>query len=88
MGMKLGEIIGEVCETVVYEMPNRSIIVKVKISIHNPIKFGLYIGSKESGVSWVDFRCEKLHMFNFLCGIIGHNEDHCKNLITPNHGVK
>lgn len=78
MAMKLGEKIGEAIGAFVYDMPNRSVIVKVKVklSILSPIKPGMYIGSKASGASWVDFRYDKLPMCCFICGIMGHNKDH------------
>lgn len=57
--------------------------VNVKISTISLIKTIMYIGSKASGKTWIDFRYEKLPMFFFICGIMGHNEDHYKNPISP-----
>lgn len=57
--------------------------VNVKISTISLIKTIMYIGSKASGKTWIDFRYEKLLMFFFICGIMRHNEDHCKNPFPP-----
>lgn len=53
MAMKLGIKIGEASEAFVYDMPNRYVImkVKVKLSILSPIKPRMYIGSKANGAS-------------------------------------
>lgn len=62
----------------VYEMHDRNIIVKVKfnLEVNTPILYGIYISSKNNGVCWVDFRYEKLPMFCFYRGFMGHNEEH------------
>lgn len=79
------EEIGKVIVAVVYDMLDRSMIVElnVKISTISLIKTIMYIGSKVSGMTWIDFRYEKLPMFFFICGIMGNNEDHCKNPFPP-----
>ena len=78
MGMTLGEVIGEVLEASVYEIPDKTEITKVRINlkINSPIMLGMYIGRKNNGVNWIYFHYERLSMFCFYCGYIGHIEEH------------
>lgn len=79
MGTAIGEQIGEVIDSAVYEMPDKANFVKIKVqfNINNPIRAGLYIGNKVDGINWVDFRYENLPMFCFYCGLVGHTEEIC-----------
>lgn len=40
------------------------------MEISAPIRSSMYIGSKNKGVSRIDFRYEKLPMFCFYCGFM------------------
>lgn len=84
MGMIIREKLGEVVEAGLYKMANITTIIKVRIKIivEKPIKLGLYRGSIANGVNLIDFFYEKLPMFYFKYGIIGHNEKHCQNFIV------
>lgn len=70
MGMKLGDSVRERCEAEVCEIPNITSIVKVKVKLHikDPINPRMYIWSKTNGVTWIDFKYEKLTMFCFKYG--------------------
>ncbi|MED6119112.1 hypothetical protein PIB30_008921 [Stylosanthes scabra] len=48
---------------------------RVKINVERPINRGTNMGSKEDGITWVDFKYEKLPTFCYHCGIIGHDEN-------------
>lgn len=89
MEMKLGVRIGESCKVGVFDMPDRTTIVKVKVKmrISEHISLDMHIGSKASGITWIDFMYEKLSPFCFKYGIIGHNEEFCKNPTSPKHGI-
>lgn len=78
MGFKLGAKLGEVMKADIFYMPNRTTIVKVRIlmTIKLYIMPGMYIGSKNNGISWIDFQYEKLHLSCFYCGYMGHSEEH------------
>lgn len=90
MGMKLGDRLGERSETGAYEMHGRTSIVKIKVKLHikDLITPGMYIGIKTNGVIWIDYRYEKLPMFYFQCGLVGHNEDHFNNHECSKHGIE
>lgn len=66
MDIKLGEILGKVCEAIFYEMMDKSTMIKVKVKINivNHIKIDMYIGSYNNVVTWIDFRYERLPMFS------------------------
>ncbi|KAJ1384027.1 Zinc finger, CCHC-type [Sesbania bispinosa] len=53
---------------------------------------GILVGSNKDGISWVDFKYERLPQFCYKCGLVGHDEDSCKNPKSPNstdlHGDK
>lgn len=87
MGLKLGEKLGEVCKASMFDILDKIIVIKVKVKINvlTPIKTCIYIGSTTNGVIWEVFRSEKLPMFCFLCGIIGHIKYHYRNI--NNHGL-
>lgn len=72
MGTKLGSNFGEVLDSGVFEMQDKSTIVKIRanLDINNPIMPGMYIGSKNNGVTWIDFCYEKLPMFCFYYGLM------------------
>ena len=48
----------------------------------------MYLGGVKDGTTWVDFKYEKIHLFCFNCGIIGHSKDLCtqarKKSLEPN----
>lgn len=87
--MKLGEVMGEVMDVGVYEMLNKTIIVKVRVDLKmdSPIITNMYIGSNNNRVSWIEFRYERLLMVCFYCGYMGHSEEHYFNMIPANHGI-
>jgi hypothetical protein len=91
MGKKLGARIGRVEESEIYLYPEKARVVKIKVHIdtQKPLKAGIRIGNTVDGISWVDFRYEKLPLFCFQCGLIGHSEDYCKRkgMIEHPNGV-
>ncbi|KAJ1383570.1 Zinc knuckle CX2CX4HX4C [Sesbania bispinosa] len=82
IGHKIGAFLGEVKEFEVYENRERGTFVRLLVEINNqkPLITGIPVGSKMDGVTWVDFRYEKLTQFCYQCGCIGHDEDMCKSI--------
>ncbi|KAJ1376289.1 Zinc finger, CCHC-type [Sesbania bispinosa] len=80
MGRKIGVCLGKVGESEVYEGRYKITFVKlsVEIDIHKPLLPGILVGSHEDGISWVDFKFERLPQLCYKCGHIGHDEDSCK----------
>ncbi|KAJ1395943.1 Zinc finger, CCHC-type [Sesbania bispinosa] len=81
MGEKIGACLGPVKEAEVYENKERGQFVKVLVELNTtkPLLPGIPVGSKKDGITWVDFRYEKLPQFCYKCGEIGHEEDMCKH---------
>lgn len=81
IGKEMGNQLGTVLDAGLYEFPENAKVVKVKIlfNLNHPIRAGMYIGSDDDGVKWVDFRYENLPMFCFGCGLVGHNQEKCRN---------
>ncbi|PNX54703.1 hypothetical protein L195_g048324, partial [Trifolium pratense] len=52
--------------------------IKVHIDTQKPLKARIQIGNTSDGITWVDFRYEKLPLFCFQFCLIGHSEDYCK----------
>lgn len=79
MARKIGESMGEVIDSGIFELPDKSIILKVRVlmNISKALKKGVNGGSVSDGMFWVDFRYEKLPQFCFYCGKIGHGEQGC-----------
>ena len=79
MGKAIGDQLGEVLDSAVYELPDKANFVKIKIlfDVNSPIRAGMYIGNEVDGVNWIDFRFENLPMFCFYCGLVGHIEENC-----------
>ncbi|KAJ1431055.1 Zinc finger, CCHC-type [Sesbania bispinosa] len=94
MGRKNGSCMGKVVEFEVFEGRDKVTFVKllVEIDIHKPLLSGIPVGSNKDGISWVDFKYERLPQFCYKCGLVGHDEDSCKNPGSPNssdlHGDK
>ncbi|MED6149479.1 hypothetical protein PIB30_062915 [Stylosanthes scabra] len=47
------------------------------MKLTQPILKGTHIGSHKDGITWVDFRYERLPTFCYFCGRIGHDESSC-----------
>ncbi|MCH81857.1 zinc CCHC-type-like protein [Trifolium medium] len=81
MGHNIGELLGKVEASELYEYPGKKRIVKIKVAIkvYQPIASGILIGNANDGTNWIDFRYEKLPLVCFKCGIVGHAENLCPN---------
>jgi hypothetical protein len=81
MGESVGELLGKVEASELYEYPGKKMIIKIKVAInvHQPIAAGILIGNANDGTNWIDFRYEKLPQVCFKCGLLGHAENLCHN---------
>ncbi|KAJ1383567.1 Zinc knuckle CX2CX4HX4C [Sesbania bispinosa] len=86
MGTKIGASMGEVRDSEVFEIKEKGSFIKVLINFDttNPLKAGINVGNRDDGVSWVDFRYEKLPQFCYSCGLVGHEESGCNSLKKQN----
>jgi hypothetical protein len=52
--------------------------VRVKVDVRQPLKKGQRVRDKEGAWCMVNFKYEKLGVFCFVCGIMGHAENKCE----------
>ncbi|PNY15691.1 hypothetical protein L195_g012392 [Trifolium pratense] len=57
--------------------------VRVAIKVDEPLKQGLTFEKEDGGVVHVFFKYERLGIFCFLCGVLGHTESFCPKRVEP-----
>ncbi|XP_058732616.1 uncharacterized protein LOC131604171 [Vicia villosa] len=81
VGKAMGSYIGEFVE---YDKNNNTSFwrqymrIRVKVDVRKPLKQSTKV--KNKGVDWcvVNFKYEKLSIFCFVCGLLGHSEQRCE----------
>jgi 14-3-3 protein epsilon len=85
VGIKLADYIGAFVE---YDKNNNSSFwrqhmrIRVKIDVRKPLKKEFKVKNKEGAWCTVRFKYEKLGVFCFVCGIMGHAENKCEILFA------
>lgn len=85
VGMHLGNYIGEFIE---YDPSNNSSMwrsymrLRVKVDVRSPLKKEWKV--RQTGGEWcvVNFKYEKLGIYCFMCGFLGHTEQKCAVLFA------
>lgn len=88
VGTHLANYIGQFVE---YDASNNTSIwrnymrLRVRIDVRQPLKKGHQV--RKTGGAWcpVVFRYERLGMFCFVCGCLGHTEQKCEVLFAKDH---
>ncbi|MCI36871.1 hypothetical protein A2U01_0058095, partial [Trifolium medium] len=81
VGRQLGNYIGTFVE---YDKKNNSSFwreymrVRVKVDVRQPLKKDTKVKNKVGEWCTVNFKYEKLGVFCFVCGIMGHAENKCE----------
>jgi hypothetical protein len=81
VGIRLANFIGSFLE---YDKNNNSTFwrqymrIRMKIDVRMPLKKDTKVMNKEGGWCVVKFKYEKLGMFCFVCGLMGHAENKCE----------
>ena len=52
--------------------------IRVDLPIEKPLRRGGNVVNKSGEKFWITFRYERLPTFCYLCGLLGHDDKHCK----------
>ena len=56
--------------------------VRVSISISKPLRRGCFVLDSEGNRTWLKFKYERLAMFCYFCGFVGHDLKHYVGLFA------
>ena len=77
IGSKIGNVL-EVDKRAIQADQAKFLRIRVEMQLDKPLWRGRgYVKNDEGGRIWVDFRYERLPIFCYICGILGHDEKHC-----------
>ena len=85
VGKQLGNYIGSFLE---YDTSNNGgslkeyMILRVSIDVRPPLKRGKRLRTPNGGGFFVSFKYERLSLFCFICGCLGHSDRFCPQLFT------
>lgn len=51
--------------------------ISAKIDVTNPLKRGTYLQLRDGSRRWIPFTYERMPMFCYICGMVGHMEKRC-----------
>ena len=54
--------------------------IQVAIDVRQPLKRMMRLKKAGGDWMWVDFKYERLNVFCFICGLLGHTEKSCPSL--------
>ena len=54
--------------------------IRVSLDVRKPLKRRMKLKKTRSEWIWIDFKYERLHVFCFICGLLGHTEKQCPSL--------
>ena len=81
IGSKIGKVL-EVDKRAIQVDQAKFLRLRVEMQLDKPLRRGGgYVKNDEDERIWVDFRYERLPIFCYICGILGHDEKHC--LVSP-----
>ena len=80
IGSKIGKVL-EVDKRALQADQAKFLRVRVEVQLDKPLRRGGFVKNDENDRIWVDFRYERLPIFCYKCGILGHDDKHC--LVNP-----
>ena len=54
--------------------------IRVSIDVRKPLKRRMRLKKSGGDWVWIDFKYERLQVFCFICGLLGHTERQCLSL--------
>ncbi|GAU37478.1 hypothetical protein TSUD_207140 [Trifolium subterraneum] len=86
MGLLIGSHLGRYIK---YDEYNNSgswrmyMRVRVAVKVDEPLKKSLTLEKEDGGIVHVYFKYEKLGVFCYVCGVLGHTESFCRKRLEP-----
>ena len=77
IGRSLGRLI-EVDKRASQSDQAKFLRIRVDLPIEKPLRRGGHIVNKSGEKFWINFRYERLPTFCYLCGLLGHDDKHCR----------
>lgn len=59
------------------DTPNYFMRVRVALPVSKPLRWGGFIEDSDGERTWVKFKYERLLVFCYYCGNLGHDAHHC-----------
>ena len=78
IGKSLGRLI-EVDKRAKHSDQAKFLRIRVDLPIKKPLRRGGNVVNKSGEKFWITFRYERLPTFCYLCGLLGHDDKHCKS---------
>jgi 14-3-3 protein epsilon len=86
VGQAIGKFLGELKEFDHRNSVHSSYMrLKVRINVNNPLQQSWKIRANEGNYVQILFKYEKLGIFCYLCGLLGHTDKNCPKLFDMEH---
>lgn len=67
-----------------YRFRRNFLRIRATIDLSNPLKIGFALKRIGGSLMWISFKYERLNGLCYICGIIGHNKEHCRKPLSTN----
>lgn len=88
---KIAEKVGRVLDVDLFtSKTNQGSFFKAQIewNVKKPLIEGVHVNNEREGAAWAEIKYERMTMFYYFCGLMGHEEDHCKEKAEGNSESK
>ncbi|KAH7863008.1 hypothetical protein Vadar_012099 [Vaccinium darrowii] len=82
--LRIGEVL-DVDEKSINEDRGKFVRVRVRICIDKPLKRGGNLVDREGNKVWINYKYERLPIFCYFCGLLGHEERSCHSRWETDH---
>ena len=78
-GEMIGNMLGKIIRVDIRDSLFSYMRIRVSLPLNRPLKTGFWLERDFTPRKWIDFSYEKLGIFCYACGIIGHDIHDCKS---------